>query len=84
MAEPIGFNGPYRGVVTSTNDPAGQHRIKAIIPQLFGNTSTECDWALPCQPVGPASIPTPGMGVWIMFEGSDINYPVYMGTWQVT
>ena len=72
--EPGGFFGPYRGVVTNTTDPAGQSRIKAVIPQLFGNTSTECDWALPCQLPGLLSVPSPGQGVWISFEGGDINY----------
>ena len=80
--EPIGFNGLYRGLVTNTTDPSGQNRIKAIVPQLFGNTSTECDWALPCQPPGLQAVPSPGQGVWIMFEGGDINYPVYAGMWQ--
>lgn len=80
--EPAGFYGPYRGIVTNTMDPASQNRIKAVVPQLFGNASTECDWALPCQLPGLQSIPSPGQGVWIMFEGGDINYPVYMGMWQ--
>lgn len=82
QAEPSGFYGPYRGVVTNTQDPAGQNRIKAIVPQLFGNTTTETDWALPCQLPGLQSVPPPGQGVWIMFEGGDLNYPVFMGMWQ--
>jgi hypothetical protein len=81
--EPGGFDGPFRGIVTNTTDPAGLNRIKAVVPQLFGNSSTEIDWALPCQPPGYVSMPpSPGQGVWIMFEGGDINYPVWMGMWQ--
>lgn len=84
MAEPGGFFGPYRGIVTNTTDPVGQNRVKAVVPQLFGNASTETDWALPCVPANFAAIPQPGQGVWIMFEGGDINYPVWMGVWQGT
>ena len=81
--EPGGYFGPYRGIVTNTSDPAGQNRIKATLPQLFGNTSTEIDWALPMiSPPGLSSLPTPGQGVWIQFEGGDINYPVWTGMWQ--
>ena len=81
-AEPDHYFGPYRGIVTNTTDPANQGRIKAIVPQIFGNSSTEIDWALPMILPGLLSLPTPGQGVWIQFEGGDINYPVWTGMWQ--
>ena len=81
--QPTGYVGPYRGVVTNNVDPEGLDRIKAVIPQLFGNTSTECDWALPSLPVGyPPNPPPPGQGVWLVFEGGDLNYPVWIGVWS--
>jgi Type VI secretion system/phage-baseplate injector OB domain len=82
--EPTGFYGIYRGICTTDADPIGLNRIKAIVPQLFGNTETQTDWALPCQPVGVLDIPAPGTGVWLQFEGGDLNYPVYVGVWQLT
>ena len=83
-AEPTGYGGIYRGLCVNNQDPAGMSRITAVVPQIFGNTSTVTDWALPCLPTGVTSIPSPGQGVWIMFEGGDLNYPVYMGQWQTT
>ena len=81
-AEPTGYYGPYRGLCVSNTDPAGLGRITAIVPQIFGNTSTVTDWALPMAPAGTTRLPTPGQGVWLMFEGGDLNYPVYTGQWQ--
>lgn len=80
--EPTGYYGPYRGVCTNVTDPEGLGRIKAVVPQLFGDASTETDWALPCQPSGYTAFPQPGQGVWISFEGGDMNYPLFMGMWQ--
>src|SRR5208282_1674519 len=80
--EPGGFFGPYKGICTNNQDPGGLNRIKAVVPQLFGNASTETDWALPCSPVGYPALPNPGQGVWLTFEGGDINYPVYLGMWE--
>lgn len=82
VAEPTGFYGIYKGICTNNVDPEGLNRIKAVVPQLFGDASTETDWALPCVPMGEAIIsPNPGQGVWFTFEGGDLNYPVWMGTW---
>jgi len=27
-------------------------------------------------------VPSPGDGVWIMFEGNDIEHPIWLGTWM--
>lgn len=80
--EPTGYYGPYRGVCTNVTDPEGLGRIKAVVPQLFGDASTETDWALACSPAGYTAAPIPGQGVWVSFEGGDLNYPVYIGMWQ--
>jgi len=75
--------GIYKGIVTNNVDPSDQSRIKAVVPQVFGDPSVETDWALPCIPPnyeGP--LPLPGQGVWVSFEGGDTDYPLWLGVWQ--
>ena len=50
-------------------DPAGMGRLTALVPQLFGNTTTETEWALPATPVGysQAFSFSGEEGVWITF-----------------
>jgi hypothetical protein len=60
-------------------------RIKAIVPQVFGNSTTETAWALPCSSPGAGvSLPAPGQGIWVTFEGGDPEYPVWSGVWEST
>ncbi len=79
------YYGKYRGFVTDNNDPDGLGRIKAKVPQLLGNQET--GWCLPCLPYGGAkeqgffALPEVNSGVWIEFEGGDISYPIWSGTW---
>lgn len=86
----MNFYGIYRGLCTNNVDPGGGGRIKAIVPQVFGNSTTETNWCLPCRPPGWTSnegiagasltqIPATGEQVWIAFEGGDVDYPVWMG-----
>ncbi len=48
---------------------------------------TSSGWALPCVPYGGGAeqgffaIPDVDAGVWIEFEGGDLAYPVWVGTW---
>lgn len=78
-----GFFGVYLGICTNDVDPEVRARIKAIIPQVFGNDTTESDWALPCLPPGdtdpPVDLPVPGQMVWFSFQGGDPDYPVWLG-----
>lgn len=76
--------GIFRGIVVNSTDPERRGRIKVRVPQLLGGYET--DWAWPCVPVGTtqASIPAPGKGVWVQFEGGDLQNPVWMGGWEVT
>ena len=73
------FPGIYRGVVHSTKDPLNQGRIKARVPQLFGQNVTVWAW-----PVGLAAtdneLPAVGQGVWIAFESGDPSFPIWLGT----
>lgn len=91
MSEPL-FFGIYKGFCTNNQDPEFMNRIKATVPQVFGSVTTETAWALPCTPphivVNPPALepdnlitPVVGVGVWIMFEGGDIEHPVWLGVW---
>ena len=73
-----GFYGIYRGVVYSNKDPLGQGRLRLKVPQLFADQITGWAWSML-----PASadfeLPAVGQGVWVMFEGGNIAYPVWVG-----
>ena len=77
--------GKYRGFVTDNQDPNNLGRIKAKVPRLLGDV--ELGWALPCLPYGGIAeeglfaIPDQNAGVWIEFEGGDLAYPVWTGSW---
>jgi phage baseplate assembly protein gpV len=79
------FFGKYRGRVTNNSDPNNLGRIKAKVPRVLGDE--ESGWALPAFIYGGAgeqgffAVPDEGAGVWIEFEGGDLSYPVWCGTW---
>lgn len=66
--------GIYQGVVHGSADPAGQLRVRLLVPQVLETAVS--NWAVP---VGATSATAPGAGtsVMVMFLGGDINYPVY-------
>ena len=79
------MTGVFRGVCVTSADPAGRGRLRALVPQAFGDTTTETGWALPCVAAGSnleKGVPVSGQGVWIMFEGGDTDYPVWLGVWN--
>jgi uncharacterized protein involved in type VI secretion and phage assembly len=82
------FFGKYRGQVTDNNDPDNLGRVKAKVPRALGDE--ESGWALPAFIYGGASeqglfaLPDVGAGVWIEFEGGDLSYPVWTGTWYTS
>lgn len=79
------YYGKYRGQVTDNNDPNNLGRVKAQVPRLLDTEET--GWALPAFAYGGASdqglfaVPDIGAGVWIEFEGGDLSYPIWSGTW---
>jgi uncharacterized protein involved in type VI secretion and phage assembly len=79
------YYGKYRGQVTDNNDPSNLGRVKASVPRVLGTENT--GWALPAFIYGGASeqgffaVPDVGAGVWIEFEGGDLSYPIWTGTW---
>lgn len=82
------YFGKYRGTVTSNDDPLQLGRLKATVPKLLGDA--EIGWALPAFPYGGASeqgffaMPDVGAGVWIEFEGGNLSYPIWTGTWYTS
>lgn len=76
-------SGIYRGVVVANNDPSGRGRLKLRVPQLLGKTAT--DWAWPKNTSSVSlGVPKVGQGVWVMFEGGDPGFPVWVGTFGNT
>jgi hypothetical protein len=79
------YFGKYRGQVTDNNDPDNLGRIKAKVPRVLSDEET--GWALPAFIYGGAAdqglfaMPDVGAGVWIEFEGGDLSYPIWSGTW---
>jgi len=82
------YYGKYRRTVTDNGDPDNLGRIKAKVPRLLGDE--ESGWALPAFIYGGISeqglfaVPDIGAGVWIEFEGGDLSYPIWSGTWYTT
>jgi uncharacterized protein involved in type VI secretion and phage assembly len=78
------FYGKYRGIVTDNKDPLMIGRVRAKVPDVFGDL--ESGWAMPCAPFGGKTtgffaIPAAGAGVWIEFEHGDPEYPIWSGCW---
>jgi uncharacterized protein involved in type VI secretion and phage assembly len=82
------YFGKYRGQVVDNGDPDNLGRIKAKVPRVLGDQET--GWALPAFAYGGASeqgffaVPDVGAGVWIEFEGGDLSYPIWSGTWYTS
>jgi hypothetical protein len=82
------YYGKYRGHVTKNDDPYDLGRIKAKVPRLLGDEET--GWALPAFAYGGASgqglfaVPDKGASVWIEFEGGELSYPIWSGTWYTS
>jgi len=75
------YYGKYRGRVTNNDDPDKRGRLQLSVPSLLGDHS---NWAMPSVPyagpdVGLFAIPPVGAGVWVEFEGGDLNHPIWTG-----
>jgi Type VI secretion system/phage-baseplate injector OB domain len=71
------FCGIYRARVVSDIDPSQQGRLLVLVPQVHG---TQASWAAPCfPPVDLVTLPSAGDDIWVMFEGCDVDYPVWVG-----
>lgn len=79
--------GKYRGTVVNSSDPERRGRLTATVPTVLGAVPT--GWADPCVPfagigAGFFSLPLPGAGVWIEFEGGDVSRPIWTGCYWGT
>jgi uncharacterized protein involved in type VI secretion and phage assembly len=79
--------GKYRGFVTDNNDPDKLARVKVLVPALLADQDT--GWALPCLPCGGLAsqgtfcVPGVGAQVWVEFEGGNLDFPIWTGSfWQ--
>jgi len=79
------YFGKYRGIVVNNDDPKNLCRLRANVPEIFHEEST--NWALPCMPYGGLPkqgmfmVPDVGALVWIEFEAGDISRPIWAGTY---
>jgi len=76
------YYGKFRGVVTDNTDPQQLGRVRAHVPDVFGDE--ESGWALPAAPyagkkVGFFMIPPVDASVWFEFEHGDPDYPIWTG-----
>lgn len=74
------FYGIYRGSVVDTNDPLKQNRIRLRIPQVLHNEETGWAWGLFQNT--PLVLPKVNDGIWVMFEGGDPAYPIWLGSFE--
>jgi hypothetical protein len=70
-----GFGGRYQGSVVDDADPIGEHRLRVIVPEVWGTEAGA--WAVPSLPPGGAAAPAVGDLVWVTFEGGDTDYPIW-------
>ena len=71
-----------RAIVVDNRDPSKRSRIKVQIPTKTGKKST--DWIWPVVTSGYTVLPQPGDQVWVLYEGNDQNYPVWLGKTATT
>lgn len=73
------FYGIYRGIVADINDPENLNRIKLKVPQILGSAVTGWCWGVRPSVESALVLPEPDTGVWVMFEGGDPNFPLWLG-----
>jgi len=75
------FYGVYRGIVVDNKDPEGLFRLKLKIPQVLYDQISDWVWAS-FQPGSGNITPPVDSGVFVMFEGGDPSFPIWMGSFQ--
>ena len=73
------FYGVYRGIVVDTQDPLNKGRLRLQVPQVLLEEETGWAWAS-YQPGVLNVLPQVGAGVFVMFEGGDPSFPIWLGT----
>jgi hypothetical protein len=77
------FLGIYRGIVIDNNDPLNNGRLRLQVPQVLLNETTGWAWGV-VQPGVIIAIPEVNTGVFVMFEGGDPSYPIWLGSFNQT
>ncbi len=72
----MAYFGIYRGLVMNTADPSMSGRVQVSVSSV---NNIGVAWAMPCREYQSARTPPIGTQVWVMFEGGDPSYPVWMG-----
>lgn len=93
------YHGKFKGFVRDNQDPEGRGRVRCFCPQVMGEEDDKdhwLGWAEPCFPwLGGLSILDAGVpmtkaenqgedvGLWIEFQGGEVDFPIYVGTFVV-
>jgi hypothetical protein len=72
----MAYYGIYRGTVTSAADPTMKGRLQVSVPAVGGMANS---WAAPCRDYRSTATPPVGSPIWVMFEGGNPTFPVWMG-----
>ena len=96
-AAPRLYFGKYKGYVRRNDDPERRGRVRCYCPQVMGlkdDSQHWLGWAEPCLPwmggintldFGPPYTKEQNggveVGVWIEFEGGQVDFPIWVGTW---
>lgn len=72
--------GARRAVVVDNADPNSSGRLRVSIPSLFGENSSTGWIESSAGSVAVASPPATGSDIWVIFEGDDPSYPIWLAT----
>ena len=75
------FYGVYRGVVVDNKDPKELFRLRLKIPQVIYDQISDWVWSS-FQPGAEVILPPVDSGVFVMFEGGDPAFPIWIGSSQ--
>lgn len=78
--------GIVRGMVVDVEDPLKLCRLRVRVPSIHGmegsanyRPDSELPWAYPSLPANMKQVPKLQQFVWILFENSRVDMPVYLG-----
>ncbi|MBL8821192.1 MAG: hypothetical protein JNJ77_01300 [Planctomycetia bacterium] len=70
------YHGSYLGICENNKDSSGRSRLQVKVPAVLGEMTS---WARACVwPTGSVVMPSVGDRLWVMFEGGNADYPVWM------